>query len=134
MDCQAVFGVVKRMERGEDARVMGSESEQGGAAPSPLMLIRNKELEIASVIEAARREADVYIENARKKAADIIAEAERKGLEEAARIRAEEIAKAQAEAAIIIAQAEEDAKRLVEQAKKRAPGVAKRIIESLLSG
>jgi vacuolar-type H+-ATPase subunit H len=100
--------------------------------PSPLLLIKNKEIEVATLIEATRREADVYIEQARKKAAEILAEAEKKGLELAAALKEEELAKAREQAKAIIAAAEAQAVELKKLAGTKATVLADRILKELL--
>lgn len=74
--------------------------------PSPLVIIRRKEIELAESIAAARQAAELAVAEARQQAAEGREQAEREGREQAAALYRAELAAADGEADRILAEGE----------------------------
>jgi len=92
---------------------------------SPLVVIKQKEIEINTRILQASRRADEEISAARRKATEIKAKAERDSVEETKRLHREEIKNAKAQAVKIVQGAQKEVKQVTEMGrtnKDRAVG------------
>lgn len=102
--------------------------------PSPLLLIRQKELEISGHVLAARREADAMLADARKRAAEIVARAsERRSVDttdEEQAIRAE----ARAEIERVEVDREQQISAIRAQVEQRRDRVANIVLAVVLGG
>lgn len=88
-------------------------------ANSPLHLIREKEMEIAGRVLAAKREAEEIVSAARRKAAETVSKAEDDAEGLAAKSEAKAREKAEADAASIRAASEDEVKALREAVSAR---------------
>ena len=98
---------------------------------SPLHLIREKELEIAGKVLAAKRQADEVVTEARKKAAELVSAAESEGGAGAADRDAEIKAQAKAESERLLAEAREEADKLQAQVNARREDAVRLVLDAV---
>lgn len=119
-----------------DTQVDSAEAVESKPSPpsSPLLLIRQKELEISGHVLAARREADAVLADSRKRAAEIVARAsERRSVDttdQEQAIRAE----AQAEIERAEAERENQVSAIRGQVGQRRDRVADMVLAFVLGG
>ncbi len=100
---------------------------------SPLVVIKEKEDEVAARIQLAQALANARVAEARARAAALRDEAERDGLRDAEEFRRQSIATALEEVATIAAAGREEATRLRRHGAVHVPSAARRIVEFILS-
>jgi len=100
---------------------------------SPLVIIKEKEDEVATRIQSAQALADARLAEARARAAALHDAAEREGLCEAEESRQRSITVALEQAATIKAAGREEAMRLWRHGVARVPLAAQRIVEFILT-
>jgi vacuolar-type H+-ATPase subunit H len=98
---------------------------------SPLHLIREKELEIAGRVLAAKRQADDVVTEARKKAAELVSAAEAEGGAGAADKDAQIKAQAQSESERLLADARQEADKLQTQVNARREDAVRLVLDAV---
>ncbi len=100
---------------------------------SPLVVIKQKEIEINTRILQASRKADEEISAARRKATEIKAKAERDSVEESKRLHREEIKNAKAQAAKIVQGAQKEAKQVADVGKDNMNKAVEFILDTVVA-
>ena len=98
---------------------------------SPLHLIREKELEIAGKVLAAKRQADEVVTEARKKAAEIVSAAEAEGGAGAADKDAQIKAEAERESERLRSEARAEAEKLQAQVDARRKDAVRLVLDAV---
>jgi vacuolar-type H+-ATPase subunit H len=98
---------------------------------TPLHLIREKELEIAGKVLAAKRQSDEIVTAARKKAAELVSAAEAEGGAGAADRDAQIRAEAEADAKRLTSEARADAEKLQAQVDARRDQAVRLVLDAV---
>lgn len=108
-------------------KVLGRE----GAAPSPLLFLRRKELELKGELLEAEKKAEICIADARRKAARIRAEADEIAIAEAKKYFDQEIVKAKKKAEEIKNSVGDDVKEVIAIGQKNIDKAVKIIMKAV---
>ncbi len=100
--------------------------------PSPIVVIKRKELELSDRLELARRAAAAEIQSERQAAAEARARAEEEGRAQAEQYYRAQLEGAESEARQIESDGESAAARIVERGQRRMPEAVGRILAAVL--
>ncbi|MDO8914586.1 MAG: hypothetical protein Q7W16_00690 [Coriobacteriia bacterium] len=98
---------------------------------SPLQQIREKEMEIAGGVLAAKKKAEQVVSDARKKASETLAQAEAEGTKQARAVEESKIGEAESEAARILANVDNEVADMQARVAKHSAQAVKTVIEAV---